>query len=66
MDKKEGGAVTFPEIAQELDAIADWIESVWKDSGDKQLALEEVEGRVIGLARRIRATAPLPGTEGQI
>ena len=47
--------MTLGEIAAELDAIADLIESVWEHDSDRQHALEEVEGRVIGLARRIRA-----------
>jgi hypothetical protein len=50
-------AMTPHEIAAELDAIADLIESVWEHDSDRQHALEEVEGRVIGLARRIRSKA---------
>jgi hypothetical protein len=53
MDDREL-VVTHREIAAELDAIADLIESVWEHGGDRQQALEQVEGRVIGLARRIR------------
>lgn len=47
--------MTLGEVAAELDAIADLIESVWEHDSDRQHALEEVEGRVIGLARRVRA-----------
>jgi hypothetical protein len=47
--------MTPHEIAAELDAIADLIESVWQQDGNQQRALEEVEARVIGLARRIRS-----------
>jgi len=48
--------VTRREIIAELEAIADLIESVWEDDTDRQCALEEVEGRVIGLAHRIRSS----------
>jgi len=56
--------MTFLDIVAELDAIADHIESVWEHGKDRQLALEEVESRVIGLARRIRAAVPHPETKG--
>ena len=51
--------MTPPEITAELDAIADLIELVWEHGGDHQSALEEVEARVIGLARRVRAGVQL-------
>ncbi len=48
--------MTRREIIAELEAIADLIESVWEHDTDRQRALEEVEGRVIGLAHRIRSS----------
>jgi hypothetical protein len=53
--------VTHREIAAELEAITDLIESVWKQDSDLRHALEQVEGRVIGLARRIRGSHSATG-----
>ena len=57
--------VTPREITAELDAIADLIESVWEHGSDHQSALEEVEARVIGLARRVRAGVQLISEESE-